>query len=266
MVSKVIAPSTASKSFSCPHCGAHASQTWWTLIMTPIEGDGLPFVPDKNFMMQVANPPVSKAEAESRARMLEYVNRISKGEVFKTEVQYAGSETELVNVHVSECYSCGKFAIWHHDVIIYPPQRYEVEPNADLPDNVRKDFDEARAILNLSPRGASALLRLCVQKLCIHLGKPGKNIDADIASLVVDGLDVRVQQALDIVRVIGNESVHPGQMDLADDRDTAATLFGLVNRIAFDTITHPKELAALYGKLPASKREAIAKRDAPKKS
>jgi Domain of unknown function (DUF4145) len=94
----------------------------------------------------------------------------------------------------------------------------------------------------------------------------GKNIDADIASLVEDGLNVRVQQALDVVRVIGNEAVHPGQMDLTDDRDTASALFDLVNRIAYDTITHPKELAAMYGKLPASKREAIAKRDAPKKS
>jgi hypothetical protein len=46
----------------------------------------------------------------------------------------------------------------------------------------------------------------------------------------------------------------------------AATLFDLVNRIAYDTITHPKELAAMYEKLPASKREAIAKRDAAKKS
>jgi len=62
---------------------------------------------------------------------------------------------------------------------------------------------------------------------------------------VSKGLDPLVQQALDIVRVIGNEAVHPGVMDLKDDRETAATLFGLVNAIADQMITHPKTVKAM---------------------
>jgi hypothetical protein len=80
--------------------------------------------------------------------------------------------------------------------------------------------------------------------------------------LVKDGLDVRIQKALDVVRVVGNEAVHPGQMDMKDNRETASKLFSLVNKIAYDTITHPKELNALYGELPASKLKEIEKRDA----
>jgi len=34
-----------------------------------------------------------------------------------------------------------------------------------------------------------------------------------------------ILQSLDIVRVIGNESVHPGVIDLKDDRHTALRLF-----------------------------------------
>jgi Domain of unknown function (DUF4145) len=49
-----------------------------------------------------------------------------------------------------------------------------------------------------------------------------------VASLVRKGLSPVVQQALDAVRVIGNEAVHPETLDLKDDRDTATTLFGLV--------------------------------------
>ena len=90
----------------------------------------------------------------------------------------------------------------------------------------------------------------------------GKNINDDIGKLVAKGLKPEIQRALDIVRVVGNEAVHPGTIDLRDDRDSASKLFGLVNRIAYDMITHPKEIAALYSELPPEKILAIEKRDA----
>lgn len=37
------------------------------------------------------------------------------------------------------------------------------------------------------------------------------------------------------MRVIGNESVHPGEMDIRDDHDTVFQLFDLVNLIAEQT-------------------------------
>jgi hypothetical protein len=117
----------------------------------------------------------------------------------------------------------------------------------------------------LSPRGAAALLRLCIQKLCAFLGQKGRNIDDDIGSLVQKGLNPLVQKSLDIVRVIGNEAVHPGVIDLNDDRDTANKLFDLVNAIADQMITHPKTVRMLYEKLPENKRKAIENRNkAPK--
>jgi hypothetical protein len=124
-----------------------------------------------------------------------------------------------------------------------------------------RDFQEAREIVNSSPRGAAALLRLCVQKLCKHLGEQGKNIDDDIASLVKKRLDPLVQKSLDIVRVIGNEAVHPGVLDLRDDRDTALRLFELINSIADQMISHPKNVTDLYEKLPENKRKRIEERD-----
>ena len=120
---------------------------------------------------------------------------------------------------------------------------------------------EAKAIVNKSPRGAAALLRLCIQKLCEQLGEKGKNINDDIANLVKIGLPVKIQQALDVVRVIGNNAVHPGQIDLRDDQDTAMKLFELINVIAEVMITQPKEVERLYQSLPQTAREAIQKRD-----
>ena len=133
---------------------------------------------------------------------------------------------------------------------------------ADMPEEIRLDFEEARSIIDLSPRGAAALLRLAVQKLCKNLGEQGDDINKDIGSLVAKGLPVQMQRALDAVRVIGNESVHPGKLDLKDDHDIAEHLLELVNMIVEDRITRPKQLEALYARLPQSKRDGIEKRDA----
>ncbi len=134
-------------------------------------------------------------------------------------------------------------------------------PNPDLRDDIREDYLEARGIVTKSPRGAAALLRLCTQKLCQQLGKPGKNPNEDIAALVKEGLPTGVQKSLDVVRVIGNNAVHPGQIDLKDDVETANKLFELINIIARVMITQPKEIARLYESLPVGQREAIEQRD-----
>jgi hypothetical protein len=150
--------------------------------------------------------------------------------------------------------------VWVHDRLLFPAIKSGVLPNPDLPDDALRDFQEAREIVNSSPRGAAALLRL-VCRLCKHLGEQGKNIDDDIASLVKKRLDPLVQKSLDIVRVIGNETVHPGVLDLRDDRDTALRLFELINSIADQMISHPKNVTDLYEKLPENKRKRIEERD-----
>jgi hypothetical protein len=134
-------------------------------------------------------------------------------------------------------------------------------PNIDLPEDIETDFEEARSIVNNSPRGAAALLRLCVQKLCINLGGKGKNINEDISILVKNGLPVKIQQALDIVRVIGNSAVHPGLIDIQDNQEIANKLFHLINLIAEVMISQPKEINKVYDNLPEKDKKSIEKRD-----
>jgi hypothetical protein len=145
--------------------------------------------------------------------------------------------------------------------MIFPLASSAPPANQDLPPDISKDYAEASAILAHSPRGSAALLRLCIQKLCQHLGEPGENLNADIGSLVQKGLPAGVQQALDAVRVIGNNAVHPGQIDLTDDVGTAAALFGLVNFITEKMISEPAEIQRLYGLLPAGALAQIQQRD-----
>lgn len=165
------------------------------------------------------------------------------------------------NYWVSACANCESPAFWRDRALFYPMTLGAEDPNDDLPDDIKNDYLEAAHIVTRSPRGAAALLRLCIQKLCSHLGHPGKNINDDIAALVKAGLPQKIQQALDVVRVIGNNAVHPGAMDLQDDKQVADSLFRLVNMIANATISEPKAVEDLYNTLPQSTLDAIENRD-----
>lgn len=164
-------------------------------------------------------------------------------------------------INVVFCKHCKDYSLWQFEKMIYPEDSGVMPPNSDLNQDVQEDYLEAKSIANKSPRGAAALLRLCIQKLCTQLGEKGKDIDEDIASLVAKGLSHTIQKSLDIVRVIGNNAVHPGQLDLKDDRDTALKLFELINLIAETMITQPSQIDKLYNSLPESSKEHIQKRD-----
>lgn len=177
-------------------------------------------------------------------------------------------------LHLARCLHCDERSCWKgttrrdgdfvEGVMLLPEGSVAPLPHPDMPQEVVIDYSEARAIVNRSPRGASALLRLALQKLCIALGQTSGNINNDIGALVKSGLPVEIQQALDVVRVVGNNAVHPGELSEQDIGDVAVTLFELVNAIVEDRISRPKKLAALFERLPEGAREAITKRDAPK--
>ncbi|MCG8029937.1 MAG: DUF4145 domain-containing protein [Candidatus Thiodiazotropha taylori] len=166
------------------------------------------------------------------------------------------------NFALARCDNCEQYTVWVNKKLVYPISLPGMTPNPDLSEEIKADFDEARKILNDSPRGAAALLRLAVQKICIDLGQKGKNINDDIAALVKTGLPLKIQQALDVVRVVGNNAVHPGSLDMKDNIETANQLFALVNLIAEVMISQPKHVEAMFDSLvPQGAKDAIAKRD-----
>lgn len=162
---------------------------------------------------------------------------------------------------VALCGVCRRHSLWNRDQLVYPHTGAAPPPNPDLPDDIRTDYEEARQICGRSPRGAAALLRLAVQKLCRHLGQPGKDLNLDIGALTREGLPTVVAQALDSVRVVGNHAVHPGQINIDDNPAITAALFELVNLVAEKTITERRKVDEIFHLLPEGAREAIKKRD-----
>jgi hypothetical protein len=178
----------------------------------------------------------------------------------------AGSNWRSIGLHIANCHHCSGRMVWFEDDgsahALYPTGISAAPlPHVEMPEDVKRDYLEARNIANFSPRGSAALLRLALQRLCKHLGESGENINADIASLVQKGLPLRVQQALDVVRVTGNNAVHPGELIVDDNAEIVQSLFSLINVVVENRIAEPKRIEALYASLPEGARKAIERRD-----
>ena len=187
------------------------------------------------------------------------------------------------------CHRCNVSTVWAPDTVgrlipsrfgtpsLVPPQGFRmVYPTAvtapaapaDLPEDCHADYDEARRILDISPRAAAALLRLVVERLCrgvCEAAEPGygegKMLHELVAQMVARGMPATVQRAFDRLRVIGNDDVHPGRLDIGDDIDTARRLFGLVEVVVVQTITQPRKIADLNGTSSMASVSVMASRD-----
>ncbi|MBB3020427.1 hypothetical protein FHR70_003508 [Microvirga lupini] len=253
-------PTLGTDSFNCPHCAALAHQHWYKLLAEPFEREVRPFVTDEGTIEDIRKN--RNLDEEQKASLLKWAEKSRSRQPFIDRLDSGmWSQSEVGNLWLSRCFSCRGITVWVGDKTVYPDVKFEVAPNEDLPLEVKADFEEAAIIVQHSPRGAAALLRLAIQRLLKHLGEKGDNINEDIASLVKKGLNQRIQQALDIVRVIGNNAVHPGQVDLRDDRETAIKLFGLVNLIADQMITQPNQIDSMFNGLPEGARKSIERRD-----
>lgn len=189
-----------------------------------------------------------------------------------------GESTDYLEAH---CSRCRKPSLWlvkekknvngcikpATGEMIYPDFGVAPLPEIDMPEDVVRDYQEAARIFSKSPRGAAALLRLGLQKLCKHLGEEGKNINEDIRSLAAKNtLPPLVVKVADTVRITGNNAVHPGEMSDEDFDHIASKMFELLNFVVKKGISEPKELEALYTMTPEGPRKSAENRDAKSKT
>lgn len=259
-MTKTVPPTFGARSFTCPHCHALADQRWYSVGIEYMKDP--PSIFPEERLKDVLRIEVNEGRGDGG--LAQWCRKALLNQPFAHKQGSGYTDVTLEFVQVSLCFSCNGFSIWRCGELVHPIHKLEVQANLDMPAGAAADFQEAAAIFDASPRGAAALLRLALQKVLIHLGLPGENINADIKALVVKGLPTQIQQALDVVRVVGNNAVHPGTMDISDNRETALRLFSLLNIITDAMITQPRLIAEMFGELPDGARDAIARRDAPK--
>ena len=165
----------------------------------------------------------------------------------------------------SWCLRCQQYCFWQKQALVWPLKSGLSDPIEGCPEKIRSIYNEARKVFPHSARSAAALLRLAIQLICKEKGLPGNDLNADIGDLVQAGLPIQIQQSLDLLRVVGNHAVHPGQIVIEDNKDHIEKFFGLINLVVDHLIVQPAKVGALFTTLvPQGQQQQIAKRDGKK--
>lgn len=243
-------PGLGLNSFQCPHpeCKTVAQQRWFNSDISGKRIYSLVFDLYMDYRAEQESYVQSAIEA--------FLNRAG-GDISRTIGNFVPQKFSIAT-----CHACNDISLWVGPKMVYPRSNSIVAPNVDMDDDIKVIYNEAASIFYDSPKGATALLRLALQKLLKQVGKDGGNINSDIKELVAAGLSPKIQQALDLLRVVGNNAVHPGQINLDDNSEMAIKLFSILNFIAEELVTKPKELSALYDEtIPLETRGHIEARD-----
>ncbi len=223
MGNKYEPPGFKKDAFTCPNCSAYSKQDWTYEPVNETYGAFIEANPIYNVGKQIVN-----------------------------------------KLYLCKCQHCGYISFWYKNQLAWPLNSGIEPPVEEMPDDIKSLYNEASSIVWLSPKGACAILRLALQILCNRLANVDEKnkIDESIKILVENGLPKKVQQAMDIVRIVGNEAVHPGEINVDDNSEIAIKMFRLMNMIIEKMIIEPRELDELYNSMPDDKLEGIKKRDA----
>ena len=214
MNSQNMEPQLGAESFSCPHCNVVAHQDWFSLFLKPENANDVDFLTPETVTARTLVQ--GKDEWNDIKEIDEFVERLKKNEVTYVYQKHSQSvKAMMANLHVSGCHSCNGFALWVGNRLVFP---YNVEKTPDL---IQGDLEEAAAILNQSPRGATALMRVCIQKLVPLLQQDGNYLNDYISSLVREALEVELQQSMEVLQVLRNDPGQPSNLDTKENKEMA---------------------------------------------
>jgi Domain of unknown function (DUF4145) len=233
------APMFGLDAFRCPHCHTHSHQVWYSSLagqsLSTALGGKLDGIDSAIQLHSAGRPAPLTLSSSNKIKEYLFVHRVE-------------------DCHFAACARCKLVSIWRKGDMIFPDMLLAPDANPDLPKEIRQVYDEAASILQKSPRASAALLRLCVETLCKHLKLPGSRLVDMIPRLRDMGLREDVIEMAHVVRLSGNNAVHPGSIDAGDNLESALSLFSLLNLIAYFTLSSSRVLQDAKEKMPVGKK------------
>jgi hypothetical protein len=263
---KKVGPKFGIGAFCCPYCSTHSAMTWYRLAVNSYfdNTDTAPVRISKNIskfdraVAQGGLDPLGRdfemlEGALAKVDVKEYDNRqmplntsdVESVKCVTFDVQYGSA---------SRCANCQEIMIWAGGKMIFPRGSGAITPSENLSDQCSAIFSEAASVLDGSPRAACALLRLCLENFCEEEGYTKGRLVDKLDKMRESGLLEGVWEALEAVRVVGNDAVHPGSIRLGDKREFADILFELMNFVADSIISRREAAKRLHALLPETKR------------
>ena len=120
---------------------------------------------------------------------------------------------------------------------LIPPSTAKVFPDY-VPSQIRKDYEEACLIVDLSPKSAASLARRCLQGMIRNFWSvTGENTLYDEIEAIKEKVEPLTWQAIDGIRKIGNIGAHMDKnadLIIEVDADEAKQLIGLIEILIKD--------------------------------
>lgn len=147
---------------------------------------------------------------------------VSNKPMMKMAIQSRNKIEDILLV-TSVCPSCGKLvitaskgAIVFDKILFKPKETFLLWPrnvtryiDKDVPAHIALDYEEAAAVLSISPKASAALSRRCLQAVLREEGKSNKKNLVDQIQEVMPNIPFYIAENIDAIRHIGNFSAHP---------------------------------------------------------
>ena len=223
-------PSISANRFRCPHCDAYSNQIWC--------------VPKPHFIDDSIKTPTHAIERiNSEHEELNLELDINSNLSSETRIIYEHTDNRIQAIFpcfFSQCNSCEEYAIWVNDRIVYPQAIIRI-PKDDMPDQIKTFYRQASSISSQCPPASAALLRTVLEMLCTELNYTEGSLKQRIEKMKNDGkIDDELHDAMQSVRIVGNNAVHAGQIEVDDSKEVVKVLFEIIDDITLDLFTKPK--------------------------
>lgn len=189
-----------------------------------------------------------------------------------TEFRQENSEDTLsaVKIQYLKCPDCGNYVVNVVSVgssflpfqkLVYPSSIAKHFPKY-IPEQIRNDYEEAYAIVSLSPKASATLSRRCLQGM-IHdfWNIKEKNLNAEITSLK-PLISTSLWRAIDGIRTIGNIGAHmESDINVIVDIDSgeAEKLLKLIEHLIKEWYINRHDAEILFEEVNAISDEKKAK-------